>query len=294
MENCKLCSENKELVESHIIPKFIGKWLKKTSSTGYLTSSGNDEVPKRSQDLTKRPLLCKSCENVFSKFETFFANKIFFPYSNKQLNRIPLDDKIGKFIISVSLRASFVLLDSGDETTMKWSSQLIPLINDWKKYLLCKKKPSESDNGHYLLFATDHLLVQGLKQHDDIVLNVDRSCSFYTFEFFDSAYIFVNMAGFQIISMIEPKKLPVERGCEVYPKQTFGQIHPSGIGWGGYFQNIITLNKDLNQLKGKATGNYRELIKKSIERDKQRHLKSEDVKKVLFQQSFRQNTKEEN
>jgi hypothetical protein len=33
---CKLCKKEAKLEESHFIPKFIGKWVKKTSITGYL------------------------------------------------------------------------------------------------------------------------------------------------------------------------------------------------------------------------------------------------------------------
>ena len=38
---CALCHESKELKESHFIPKFVGKWLKKTSATGYLRNVDN-------------------------------------------------------------------------------------------------------------------------------------------------------------------------------------------------------------------------------------------------------------
>ncbi len=33
---CKLCESKFKLHESHIIPRFIYKWLKKTSKTGHL------------------------------------------------------------------------------------------------------------------------------------------------------------------------------------------------------------------------------------------------------------------
>jgi len=33
---CKLCGNNDVLKESHFIPKFVGKWIKKTSVTGYI------------------------------------------------------------------------------------------------------------------------------------------------------------------------------------------------------------------------------------------------------------------
>lgn len=33
---CKLCGSNGELKLSHFIPKFVGKWVKETSATGYV------------------------------------------------------------------------------------------------------------------------------------------------------------------------------------------------------------------------------------------------------------------
>ncbi len=65
---CSLCGEDKELRASHIIPKFVGKWLKKTSATGYMVS--RLEPAKRVQDLPTSPLLCSDCEERFSKAET--------------------------------------------------------------------------------------------------------------------------------------------------------------------------------------------------------------------------------
>lgn len=45
----KLCHNESELQESHFIPKFVGKWVKKTSITGYLRES--NEVHKRAHEI---------------------------------------------------------------------------------------------------------------------------------------------------------------------------------------------------------------------------------------------------
>src|SRR5689334_12061905 len=79
MDKCNLCNEERDLRESHIIPKFIFKWLKDTG-TGYLRSSNN--LNQRVQDGTKEPFLCSECEERFSKAETYFAQKVFKPIVN--------------------------------------------------------------------------------------------------------------------------------------------------------------------------------------------------------------------
>ena len=52
---CALCKDETNLKESHLIPKFVGKWLKRTSATGYLRDIKN--INKRQQDIFKEYLL---------------------------------------------------------------------------------------------------------------------------------------------------------------------------------------------------------------------------------------------
>lgn len=83
---CNLCGSNSPLQQSHIIPKFIGRWIKETSPTPYLRFGGDME--KRQQDLLKMELLCSNCENRLSLWETKFANEIFHPTAaNKSIFR---------------------------------------------------------------------------------------------------------------------------------------------------------------------------------------------------------------
>ena len=106
---CKLCQNNDDLRESHILPRFLGKYLKDTSATGFLIAVDAEGKPTRSQDLRKRKLLCGSCESILNEVETFFANTIFHPFKKGNLKAIPLDDRLGKFAVSVSLRALWIM-----------------------------------------------------------------------------------------------------------------------------------------------------------------------------------------
>lgn len=81
---CYLCKKEAILQESHLIPSFVGKWLKKTSITGYFRQSINPNL--RKQDLLKQHLLCKDCEIMISKYEDKFFEDIFFPYVNEELD----------------------------------------------------------------------------------------------------------------------------------------------------------------------------------------------------------------
>ena len=79
---CSLCKSEARLKVSHIIPKFIGKWLKETSLTPYFRVGY--EIEKRQQDLFKTELLCEDCEKRFSAWETKFANEIFHPCADDE------------------------------------------------------------------------------------------------------------------------------------------------------------------------------------------------------------------
>ena len=74
-KKCAMCGQVKKLCESHIIPKFFGNYIKKNSPSGGLRNP--NDVNKRKQDIYKENLLCKDCEEIFSKLETYFQKNIF-------------------------------------------------------------------------------------------------------------------------------------------------------------------------------------------------------------------------
>ena len=100
---CRLCgSDAGELKQSHIIPKFVGRWMKNTSITPYFRSGGNAD--KRIQDLPSMELLCGRCENLFSAWERKFATEIFYPSTRSQMV-FWYDSWLLKFAASLAWRA---------------------------------------------------------------------------------------------------------------------------------------------------------------------------------------------
>lgn len=72
---CALCRDNTELKESHIIPKFVGKWLKRTSATGYLRNI--DNINKRQQDIPKIIYFVKTVKYYSLDGKSTFLKKYF-------------------------------------------------------------------------------------------------------------------------------------------------------------------------------------------------------------------------
>lgn len=105
-EICPLCNQKKNNIrKSHIVPKFVGKYQKK-AAIGNIRNTYNPNIP--SQDIFKEYLLCGECEELFSKYETWFAENIFKPYKNQQVLNSPNTSssryKLKYFLTSVAWR----------------------------------------------------------------------------------------------------------------------------------------------------------------------------------------------
>jgi hypothetical protein len=200
---------------------------------------------------------------------------------------IPLDDRLGRFAVSVSLRALWVMQLVEDPLAEKWKDKLDKLETEWRKYLLETPNFIMGENSHHILLSNEDLLTVGLKDNPNLIYNVLRTSAFYLFEKFGKAYVFANLAGVQIISMISPTELPVSRGTQVYPNQTFGVDSPPGIGWGGYFQNLLELTRKLDAAKSRFSDAQKKNVEQSMNKEPERVAKSEDVRILRMQQILR-------
>ena len=290
---CRLCQDNDDLRVSHILPRFIGKYLKETSATGFLTAVDENGKPSSSQDLYKRNLLCNRCESVLNEAETFFANTIFYPFKKGELKTIPVDDRLGRFAVSVSLRALWIMQLVEHPLAEKWKSELGELETEWRNYLLRTPNFIMGKHSHHIFLCNENFLAVGLKASPNLIHNVLRTSAYYLFEKFEKAYVFANLAGVQIISMISPPELPVSQGTQVYPNQTFGVVRPQGIGWGGYYQNLLELARKCDTARGRLSDAQKERIKRAMNKDPERAAKSEDARIFRMQQVLRHSIQED-
>lgn len=109
---CKLCGLNKELKDSHLTPKFIYKWLIKTSETGFLRTTENPN--RKQQDGLKLKFLCAECEEKLSKLETFFSRKIFHEATKQNLGLYTVTELDYRFVVSVLWRNSEYYISRGE------------------------------------------------------------------------------------------------------------------------------------------------------------------------------------
>ena len=157
IKQCSLCRETKELELSHIVPKFVIRYLKKTSVGAIRNLESPDKVV---QDGEKHYLLCGDCEDLFSTYETKFANTFFHPYMRDNVKSFNYDNDIYYFLTSVSWRSLYLdILDFVERTEdvgidTETLDCLIAREQEMRNYLL-KKQPNVAGIEHHIFFFED-------------------------------------------------------------------------------------------------------------------------------------------
>lgn len=128
---CELCKQKSILENSHIIPKFIFDWHKKTSVTGRFRYGEN--INKPVQDGLKLPLLCNNCEQKLSKWENYFRKNIFHPTAQRA--PIIYDKNFMKFSVSLSWRA-LVYFYKENQISCEILLDVENALEIWRKFLL--------------------------------------------------------------------------------------------------------------------------------------------------------------
>lgn len=152
LNRCALCGEMKEIKLSHIVPKLVGRNLKKTS-IGAIRSAENPN--KVVQDIEKHYLLCGECEELFSRNETWFANHIFYPYLNDGKDDFDYDEHLHFFLTSLSWRSLYLDIMDFVENGGIGIDALQCLIDSeaiMKSYLLKKRNDIGQIENHIFFF----------------------------------------------------------------------------------------------------------------------------------------------
>ncbi len=147
---CRLCHKEKELRESHIIPKFVFDWQKKSSGTGFMRST---ETPnRRTQDGAKEHMLCADCEFLFNQWETPFATKIFHPLNRREAMRFKYESWLLKFAVSVSWRVlTWYKPDDLPEISESGKDLIARALQTWKEFLFDQCPHPSSFEQHMIL-----------------------------------------------------------------------------------------------------------------------------------------------
>lgn len=199
---CELCGQEKELQQSHIIPSFVYKWMKKSSVTGYFR---HGETPnRRVQDGDKVYLLCRDCEQRFGTWEDIFAKKVFLP-----LHEGGSIEPYGKWLLKYSTSVSWrVLTFFKDYLNLNhFPNNLLcsvdKALQTWKDFLLDKQPHPDSYEQHMLPFRgfvedrNDPELPSNFNRYVSRSIDIDAACSK------TEAFVYVKMCRILLIGFIE-------------------------------------------------------------------------------------------
>lgn len=281
---CALCRQQKDLRKSHIIPKFVGKWMKSTSATGFLRTAVKPE--KRRQDLPTSPLLCGECEQVFSKLESYFAREIFYPFMDEGKRNIAYDDTLVRFIISLSWRT----LKTGYEDQIShkpWTKEHIDKAEEiWRKFLL--NESSEAGPYEHHLFFLDYV---------EKGLGLPRNFQWYTLRSTDSTlasnkgdiiFAYTHFPWVFFVSTIFPLQLPGWMGTKVDSNGKTALTFK--IEDGGFGDFLISRAKIVSKSQ-KNDRKKDDEIRKTITKNPARFLNSESFKLMLKESRRRRQEK---
>lgn len=129
---CALTLEECVLRDSHIYPKFIYNYLKQKGGSRFRTIRNPTMVL---QDGMKMPLLGEQAEQEFSKREKWFAENLFIPFCNSEINNCKLVycEELYYFCVSLLWRALYLVKDGiiGDELKTRCNQA----FEEWRIFL---------------------------------------------------------------------------------------------------------------------------------------------------------------
>lgn len=199
---CRLCKQEVELLESHIIPSFVYRWLKESSVTGHFRHG--ETINKRVQDGIKIHMLCSNCEKLFGVWENAFAQEIFVPlHEGKTMNIY--GPWLLKFSVSISWRIltyfkEFLDLNHFSEDLLK---SVDNALNVWQEFLLDKRPHPDKYEQHLLPFRgfiadrRDPELPSNFNRYISRSVDIDAACSK------TQAYIYAKMCRVMLVGFIE-------------------------------------------------------------------------------------------
>lgn len=233
---CKLCRNNGILEESHFIPKFVGKWLKRTSITGYLRQS--DEVKKRRQDIEKEYWLCGDCEDLFSVWETKFANQVFFPVVDKGLSVIEYGEWMGKLCASLSWRTLTYIRSKNynENEDENYANSINTAERHLAKYLLGEEKTVGIYEQHLfplgeIAATTDTGLPKNINRFFLRSIGMDIVGNY------NGTFIYTKLPSFILLGLVSHNRIERMRSSRISMKK--GKISPRKYHWPKGFINYI-------------------------------------------------------
>jgi len=182
-QKCKLCNQEKEIVQSHIVPKFVVRFLKETGP-GFFRTFENPNI--KHQDIAKLPLLCRDCEVMLSREEDYFNREIFHPLLKDQWTSISYSESLYFFLISVLWRNLVSKFEEYKKGLKHFREILARTERAWRIYLSNRENDPQTDVHLFITdILTDSIPVRRFNSYltravDITIASSQKDCFVYT------------------------------------------------------------------------------------------------------------------
>lgn len=287
METCRLCHLDAELQDSHIVPAFVYRWQKNTSSTGYLRFGR--QVNRRVQDGIKPKLLCQKCEICLNVWETQFANNFFMPFHEDTHTNFEYEEWMAKFCVSISWRVLSYMQEFFPESRFnarhgKGSQRAISV---WEDFLLGKRSDLDCFEQHLVplgeIAETDGCLPANFQRYLMRAVEIERLWGN------DSAFTFAKLGRVILIGFIYEPQVSLWKGTKVNTEK--GIIAPCRLELPDWLLKDLTGRANrLAQLQTQISPKQHAIIDCTLKANPQKVMQSETLRALMADYRLRGNS----
>lgn len=265
--NCLLCSKPAELQLSHVLPAFVFRWQRETSANGHIRTA--HEPNRRVQDGLKHHWLCAECEDLFSKSEGQFANRIFRPYTDDGRQTIPYTSWLSHFCASISWRVLKHFQQESDfhDTPEPLLEHMQSAESTWRKFLLGQLPHPNKHQLH--LIPMDEIAATSMDLPANINRYLLRAIHMDLCQGKDLMFTYAKMGRFIVLGFVHEPQPSHWKGTKVHIN--VGTIGPKKyvfpIAFGNYLmQNAHAIREALDSINENQQAKIDKTFKANIDR----------------------------
>lgn len=265
--NCKLCGEHRELKLSHFIPKFVGKWVKDSSATGYIRL--NQNINKRAQDIAKDYWLCESCEQLFSGWEREFANKIFYPFVKNEADSARYGEWLAKFCASLSWRTLSYMRSVNPRSDKTIDEIEMAILQGLSSFILGNSSNLGAYEQHLYPLDVIDSASAGVGLPENINRYFLRAMHMDVLIGEGQVMVYTKLPKFILLGLANHSESKQMRSSRVSLKE--GRLFPQSYYWPkGFAQYMFGKAKEISQLYKEINPNQQAVIEKAIAKNPER------------------------
>lgn len=271
---CALCRRSRTLRLSHIVPAFAGRYLKETSSTGYLRSMVNPNL--RRQDLGKRFLLCGECEELFSGWETVFSTEAFPKLQDDDFTELAYGAWFLKFAVSLTWRTLVSEKSPLLHDFPQFRQKVETTLENWRLFLLGERKKPGTEHHLFVIAGIPEKLPPDL--HPKFLHYLLRSIDATEAVSARTLAVYVKMLRLFFYAPITPAFPSGWKNTRIHPGNA-RLISPQVVAMRGFFDLLKSRAEEA--LARPVSAAQADKIRQAMLKDPQRVLNSESMKVQL-------------